>query len=151
MTVWKTWADYPPVAAALSALAIGTGLAQIHKVTSQSPSVSGKGFDDPKNDAIAEMGGRKWARDLVSKVADGFNKGMSDAFHNPAASPVARANPPTPERTSQPRGASSGGSDGGLVVNFNAPVYDSEAAMRRLHRELARIARLETARKVGGG
>lgn len=61
----------------LAALMIAAGMANVEKIMDTEPT-TGKGFDDPKNDAYArQFGGRKWARDLVDQIGMGFREELS--------------------------------------------------------------------------
>lgn len=71
--------------AVLAAVVIAAGIAQIAKIESAEPatgglSTRGAGFDDPENDAEAYRGGRRWAKDMVSKWAGGVDAGWSDGM-----------------------------------------------------------------------
>ncbi len=64
--------DYPaPYSYVVAALTIANGLAQVAKITSTNPSTSGQGFDDPRNDAAARLGGRRWAMDMIGEFSGG--------------------------------------------------------------------------------
>lgn len=71
---------------ALAAIMIATGLAQVAKIvstepeTSGGPSTSGGGFDDPANDQMAYLGGRRWAGDMISKFTSGVSQGWADGM-----------------------------------------------------------------------
>lgn len=69
--------------AALAAIVIAAGFAQIAKIESTNPGDTGgggQGFDDPDNDAAAYAGGRRWARDVLRHMGRGamagFNEGV---------------------------------------------------------------------------
>lgn len=71
--------------AALAAIVIAAGLAQVAKIESTSPgstssATGGTGFDDMGNDSAASAGGRRWARDMVRRwehgAQAGFNEGV---------------------------------------------------------------------------
>lgn len=66
----------------LAAIVIAAGLAQVAKIAESQPAKGGGGFDDPKNDFAAYVGGQKWAKDMVGQwtggVASGFSGVMKD-------------------------------------------------------------------------
>jgi hypothetical protein len=70
--------------AVLAAIVIATGLAQVAKIESTDPTSggsggkSGGGFDDPRNDFAAYLGGQRWAKDMV----DHFSAGAAAGFHH---------------------------------------------------------------------
>jgi len=69
----------------LAAVVIAAGLAQVAKISSTNPrsgsgggpSTTGRGFDDPSNDAAARMGGARWARDMVREWTSGVSAGWA--------------------------------------------------------------------------
>lgn len=68
----------------LAAVVIAAGLAQVAKISSTNPSRSGggpsttgRGFDDPSNDAAARMGGARWANDMVREWTSGVSAGWA--------------------------------------------------------------------------
>lgn len=68
----------------LAAVVIAAGLAQVAKISSTNPSRSGggpsttgRGFDDPSNDAAARMGGARWAKDMVREWTSGVSAGWA--------------------------------------------------------------------------
>jgi hypothetical protein len=86
--------------AAMLATGIGAAMA-IKNLVAPEDSTQGKGFDDPRNDRLAEMGGRRWARDLVDRIGFGFGGGLrefmpqlsptSNVTHGPVRNTVVNA------------------------------------------------------------
>jgi hypothetical protein len=75
---------YGPV---LAAIVIASGLAQVAKISSTNPDrTAGSGFDDPRNDAAAYLGGRRWAADMIGEwtkgVSSGWASGMGSQTNN---------------------------------------------------------------------
>jgi len=69
----------------LAALVIATGLAQVAKIASTQPSGSGdvsagRGFDDPRNDQAAYVGGRRWAADMIGEFTKGVSSGWASGM-----------------------------------------------------------------------
>lgn len=69
----------------LAAVVIASGLAQVAKIESTQPassggSTSGSGFDDPNNDQAAELGGRRWANDMIGKFTKGVSSGWAQGM-----------------------------------------------------------------------
>lgn len=72
--------DWPaPYSYAIAALTIAMGLAQVAKIESTDPT-KGTGFDDPRNDAAARMGGRRWAADMISEFSSGASQGWAQGM-----------------------------------------------------------------------
>lgn len=67
----------PVVGAAFAALAVATGIKNIQEIQKADPS-QGSGFDDPKNDMVAYIGGQRWAKDYARHWTNGINAGMGD-------------------------------------------------------------------------
>jgi hypothetical protein len=66
--------------AVLAAIVIAAGLAQVAKIESTEPATSGGisgGFDDPANDRMAYMTGRRWAKDVVDQLSGGWQEGLA--------------------------------------------------------------------------
>ncbi len=76
-SIWAEWGAYPVVAAVLTALSVATNIAQIAKIESAEP---GSGFDDPRNDQAAYLGGRRWANDMIGKFTSGVSAGWAGAM-----------------------------------------------------------------------
>jgi hypothetical protein len=73
---------------ALAAIVIAAGLAQVAKISSTEPTTAGGGFDDPRNDAAARIGGRRWATDMIGE----FTKGVSQGWAEGMATGTGRSN-----------------------------------------------------------
>lgn len=69
---WTAWVR--------AAAALAAGIAQASKIKSTEVSADGKGFDDPTNDAMARVGGRRWADDMVREFTAGVSRGWADAM-----------------------------------------------------------------------
>lgn len=72
---------------ALAALVVASGLAQVAKIASTEPgggtgsdATSGRGFDDRRNDAMAYMGGQRWAADMVGEWTRGASAGWASGM-----------------------------------------------------------------------
>lgn len=73
--------DYPyPYSAIVAALVIATGFAQVTKIASTNPTTSGQGFDDPRNDRAAYIGGRRWAADMIGEFTKGVSSGWASGM-----------------------------------------------------------------------
>lgn len=131
MSVWDKWAWNPAVCAALEALTIATTIAQIAKITSSEAS-SGSGFDDPVNDRVANMGGRKWARDLVDQIGGGFRSEMGRLSPFSAVAPAS---------------SSTTYSRGGDSYHFHGLLVD-DRSLRKAGRLIERGQRLDAARRL---
>lgn len=69
---------YGPV---LAAIVIASGLAQVAKISSTNPDrTAGSGFDDPRNDAAAYLGGRRWAADMIGEWTKGVSSGWASGM-----------------------------------------------------------------------
>lgn len=66
----------PVVGALFAGLAIAAGMKEIQEIKKADPS-QGSGFDNPENDAIAELGGQRWAKDFTARFSAGIMRGMS--------------------------------------------------------------------------
>jgi hypothetical protein len=64
---------------ALAVLMIAEGLAQVAKIESTDAGTAGAGFDDPSNDRMAYMTGRKWAKDMTDNMSAGWSSGLAGA------------------------------------------------------------------------
>jgi hypothetical protein len=64
--------------AAMLATGIGAAMAIKNLVAPDTDQTQGKGFDDPRNDRLAELGGRRWAMDLVDRIGYGFGGGLNE-------------------------------------------------------------------------
>lgn len=84
----NTWAgaaralkDYPaPYSYIIAAATVVAGLARVAQINSTEPSTSGKGFDDPRNDAAARIGGRRWAADMIGEFTGGVSEGWAQGM-----------------------------------------------------------------------
>lgn len=65
---------------ALAAIMIASGLAQVAKIASTQPTTQGTGFDDPRNDRAAYLGGRRWAADMIGEFTSGVSAGWADGM-----------------------------------------------------------------------
>ncbi len=66
---------YGPI---LAAVVIAAGLVQVAKISSTNPDrTQGSGFDDPRNDRAAYLGGRRWAADMIGEFTKGVSSGWS--------------------------------------------------------------------------
>ncbi len=92
----------------------------------------GRGFDDPANDRLAYLGGRRWAEDMIRNISAGFRGGLADLI--PTAAPAA------PVSNTSIR-------HGDTVVQIGA-LYGGDAGLRQLRRELDQAARRDAARRV---
>ena len=88
---------------------------------------SGRGFDDPANDRLAYLGGRRWAEDMVRNISSGFGSRIQELA--PASSSVSNSY-----------------RYGDIVIQ--GPVYGGDAGLRQLRRELDQAARRDAARRV---
>lgn len=63
------------------AITLATGYARVQEIRQQEPEGGepgkGKGFDDPRYDAMAEAGGERWARDMVYRYSVGAQRGWA--------------------------------------------------------------------------
>lgn len=75
--IWAKWSAYPPVAAALIALTTASVTAEIGKIRSAGLGSGGAGFDDPRNDRAAYVGGYKWADDMIEHISRGWADRLS--------------------------------------------------------------------------
>jgi hypothetical protein len=76
----------------LAVLVVAAGLLEIAKISQQSAPTgtvsadtahaagSALGFDDPNNDHAAEIGGRKWANDMISRFTRGVSAGWAQGM-----------------------------------------------------------------------
>ena len=131
MSVWDKWAWNPAVCAVLEALTIATTVAQIAKITS-SDAGGGSGFDDPVNDRVANLGGRKWARDLVDQIGGGFRSEMGRL---------------SPFSAVAPSQSSTTYSRGGDTYHFHGLLVD-DRSLRKAGRLIERGQRLDAARRL---
>jgi hypothetical protein len=111
---------------------------------------TGRGFDDPGNDQLAAMGGRRWASDFVRMTGDGFAAGIKEAYSKPDQSPIAQI-----AKAIEGLGRASNGpvtvaaeGGGGLTIIVKGNVYGGDEGMRQLSRELSRASRLDSNRLV---
>lgn len=61
---------------ATGAVVLASGMAEVKKIEgtdykSKAAGITSAGFDDPMNDAAAQLGGAKWANDFIGKFSDG--------------------------------------------------------------------------------
>lgn len=158
----------PPWSFIMAALVVAAGLQQVAQIRKQSASGSpgGAGFDDPQNDRLAYLGGRKWARDLVAYVSSGFGDELKRTATAFQAGPVVNIQPEAMAALAQsmaPAGTdrtpTATGTGGAMTVN--APggpsilvnvgnLYGGDEGLKQLHRTLVQIARLDQNRVVGG-
>lgn len=118
----------------LAGLMAATGLANVAKIRSTNigdsssggdgASLGGGGFDDPVNDRLARVGGRRWAMDLINNVDRGFNEGLAGAPDQPD-------DDPTRDRDEPP-----------IVINGN--VYGGRVGLRQLSRDIQRATRTDS-------
>lgn len=119
----------PPWTIPLTALVVATGLANVAKIMATEKESGGKrGFDDPMNDRLAYLGGRKWADDMVRLTNTGFRDALAS---QPLVQPLAAGG--------------EGASQISLTVNG---LYGGRAGMRHLRRELERATRLDRPRRT---
>lgn len=128
----------PPMSWIAAATTAALGLAQVQNIRKQDVS-QGSGFDDPANDQLARVGGRRWAKDLVDNLTAGFNDGLA-ALSFPAPAAVSASS----------GGTGPGGSDGGggTVIHFNGPVLGGAAGVRQFERLRQRYARENRTRTI---
>ncbi len=127
LTVMPPW-----LGIALAAMDVAAGLAYVSKIQS-TDATKGAGFDDPVNDAYArEMGGRRWARDLVNQIGSGFRSELA-AVASPFGAPAP---------------AAAGGTtiqQAGDTYNFHGELID-EHSIRSFMRRARRVERRDGAR-----
>lgn len=117
--------------AALAAVVIATGLANVAKIEStKGPTTSSfkgpaGGFDDPINDFAARMGGRKWAQDLIEQTGMGFREGLSGSWGGSSSSVT--------------NNVSNRGGDRHMHAHIHAGIFDSSSDVqkRQLVKQLA--------------
>ncbi len=129
----------------LAALIVATGAAQVAKILSTNPGGSGggggaaapQGFDDPVNDRLAGLAGRRWAEDLLRMVTGGMHERLAQA------GPI----------LSVEDGAGGFGrvttgdfTDDSGAITFNGPVFADRVSLRRLDRLLQRARRMNRRR-----
>lgn len=122
-----------PVGIPLAAAIVAAGLANVAKIISTDPGgdmTKGQGFDNPRNDRMAYLGGRRWADDFVREVGGGLRDGLA------SASPVSNA---------VTNNTTFGGAS--ITIAPNAQVIDDRAA-RWLHRKLQVAARRDQGRFI---
>ena len=84
----STWAgaaralkDWPaPYSYVIAAATIAAGLARVAQINSTQPTTQGAGFDDPRNDRAAYLGGRRWAADMIGEFTSGVSAGWADGM-----------------------------------------------------------------------
>lgn len=83
----RAFADYAfPYSAIVAALVIAAGIAQVAKIESAEPAVTGSvggnrgGFDDPMNDRAARLAGYRFGTDLVGEWSKGMSGGWGEAM-----------------------------------------------------------------------
>ncbi len=116
----------PPYSYVLAALTAAAGAAQVAKI--QSTSVQGAGFDDPANDRLATLGGRRWAQDMVQLFSDGFAQGLAGIGDGTAIPGGAAGN----------IGDTISNVDQSSTQNFNfqGAIISGRVGLRRLKRQL---------------
>lgn len=103
-------------------------------VSSGASVAAGKGFDDPANDRIAYLGGRRWASDKVRLFDQGANAGYNDA--------MARASVPVGSAPLAPVG-------GTVNIDLRGAVIADRRSERRLVRRLAAAVERDRSKRVG--
>lgn len=145
--------DYPqPYASIVAALTIAAGMKQVAEIRKQQPT-EGKGFDDPANDRLAYLGGRKWATDLVAMVGRGFQEGVNLSMAGMARGPSADVRmpdspAPAPAVVQAPGISRTVEAGPRVALNVGVLVADEES-LRQLNRELDRVAARDENRLVG--
>ena len=84
----STWAgaaralkDWPaPYSYVIAAATIAAGLARVAQINSTQPTTQGSGFDDPRNDQAAYLGGRRWAADMIGEFTKGVSSGWASGM-----------------------------------------------------------------------
>ena len=91
----------------------------------------GKGFDDPINDRMAYLGGRRWAADYVRETSRGMADGMRTL--NPIGAAQQSVTTTTYDHST------------GQVIHVHGALIDSDS-LRTLSRKLAQVERGDAAR-----
>lgn len=117
---------------------IGSGSAGGGTQPQHNPS-RGHGFDDQAHDAMAKMGGRRWAEDWVRLTGQGFRERLQETIR--VASPVTNNTNETNSYSYDQRQEST------TEVHVHGNVYGGERGMRQLHRKLAQASDRDSPRK----
>ena len=64
----------------LAAIVLASGLAQVAQIANTEPTTQGSGFDDPRNDRAAYIGGRRWAADMIGEFTKGVSSGWASGM-----------------------------------------------------------------------
>lgn len=124
-----------PLGPVFAALIVAQGLATVNRIRKQEP----QGFDDPANDRLAYLGGRRWATDMLNLQAAGFRDTLQEFVRSgffPSASPVTN-------QTFDQRQESSTRN-----FNFNAPVFAGRSSIRKLRRLISEADREDRSRRI---
>lgn len=118
-----------PLGYAVAAATAAKGLLELATIRKTNFS-KGRGFDDPANDRLAYLGGRRWAEDMIRNISAGFRGGLAAAIPGSPTSNVSNSY-----------------RYGDTVINVGS-MYGGDAGLRQLRRELDQAARRDAARRV---
>jgi len=141
-----TWAgaarafhDYQwPYSAVVAAIVAAQGLARVAQIKNTNPSKNA-GFDVPAHDTMAQVGGARWAQDMVRNFTDGVGRGWADALGGLSL--------PASAAPAVPAGATTNRYDQGMTIHIGN-VYGGRRGLRHLSRELTKISRLDHSRRI---
>lgn len=120
----------PPYSFIMAALVAAAGLANVRKIASTEVQTGGSGFDDPINDRLARLGGRRWARDLVDQLNLGFREGLRDSDSPASVTTINRSE------------------DHSMRVSFGSTPLGGRRSARKIVRTLDRARFRDRARRV---
>lgn len=133
----RAYRDYPyPANIIVMALTIAAGVAQQYKIAT-----ADQGFDDPRSDMEARLGGRRWAKDMVREFSGGASAGWAEGLRSGRASIVNNSSSSTFSPVNN------------TTVNISGFVGSGRTEMlTRLQRELDLVNRTKLRRgRIGGG
>lgn len=121
----------PPLSWILAATTLMKGMAQVKAIREQK---LGGGFDDPRNDAMAVVGGRRWASDMIGLFGAGATQGFAQVMTGavPAAAGATTSNTYTTTH--------------GNTYNFQGTVIDRQS-MQRFMRKARQTNRRDRSRR----
>ena len=128
MAVANALATVPyPANFVVAGLVLAAGIKAL-KTISETDYSKGKGFDDPRNDRMAYLGGQRWASDMIRNISEGFRDGLAQQTYAGSSSATSY--------------------DQRTTIVFQGPVYAGNREMRQLEMDLRRAARRNATRSL---